>query len=149
MLSDRFRLLKIALLSLLLTVLCLYNYIIGPPRLLSEVQARIARPAEQTAPARVGFARVIEVRDDGTARMLIWGHERVVQGAVETLQEGDIVSFTGLFTSGGRIDLQTVTVHRFRWLKKAVSLAAALILFGVLAFRAARGFFRKGESCRT
>ncbi len=149
MLSDRFRWLKILLLSAVLTALCVYNFFTAPAQLVAEVLARVQGTAQHTEPVKFGFARVLQVREDGTARLLVWTHEVEVRQGDAVWEEGDLVSFTGWFTPEGRIDVVSFTLHRARWIKKLVSLAAAVILLGVLFHRAFRLAFRREGTCRT
>jgi hypothetical protein len=149
MFSDRLRKTKILLLGSLLATLCLCNFFTGPRRLQADIEERIRHAAEQVEPAKFGFARVLEVREDGTVRMLVWGRERAVSGIGVEVRPGDIVSFTGLYTPQGGIEAQTVTVHKLRRTKKIVSLAAVLILAAVSMRRVSRRILRRKEACRT
>jgi len=149
MFSDRLRKTRILLLGSLLAALCLYNFFTGPRELQADIEERIRHAEEQVEPAKVGFARVLDVREDGTARMLVWGREQAVSGIGVDVRPGDIVSFTGLYTPQGRIEAQSVTVHRLRGTKKVVSLAAVLILAAVSLSRASRRILRRKEACRT
>jgi hypothetical protein len=149
MLSDKFRWVKILLLSAVLMSLCIHNFFTAPALLVNEVLERIRGTGNYTEPVRFGFARVLQVREDGTARLLVWSEEVEVRQGDAAWKEGDQVSFAGWLTPDGSIDITSFTLHRARWLKKLVSLVAAVIFLGVLSRRAFRWVFRREGTCRT
>jgi hypothetical protein len=134
MFSDRHRHVKIVLLALLLLALSAYSFLEGP-RQLPSIPALLAQmPDPGGTPVKLGFARVIRTVGDG--RFLI----RVMYGDVVelrirdvALQRGQVVSVAGRLFPQGYVVAETCTVHRLRWLKQDLSLAAALLMFTILA----------------
>ena len=134
-------------LSALLASLSLYSFLSAPEHL--TVQQEYATYAEErSVPEKFAYARVLEELGEGKARVLLWDQERVIVGSQEELEKGDIVSFTGRYTPFGQIQVETVTLHELRRLKKFLSLIAALIICVLLIHRAWRLFFRE-KKCRT
>jgi len=148
-LSDRFRWTKVVLLAAVLAALCGANYFTAPELLTSAVRDSLRHPGERTRSVQFGFTRVLEARDGGSARLLIWDREVEVRQGAAGWREGDLVSISGWLTPDGRIDVSSFTLHRARWLKKAVSLLAAVVFLGILARRAARALARRGRPCPT
>jgi len=132
MLSDRFRFLKIALLSLTLAGLCLYNFFTVVNRSLTFPPESVCGAGERGEPMKFGFCKVLEVSEAGTARMRVRDREVEIWTGDVALKKGDLVSFQGRFTPAGQVEVTSLTVHKRRWLKKGVSLLAALIFFFVM-----------------
>jgi len=149
MLSDRFRWVKLLLLSSVLVALCLSNYLTAPGRLEADIQERIRRPAEQTQPLQVGFARVLHVGEAGAVRLLVWGRQMDAWHEGASWKAGDVVSFFGWFTPQGRIHVTSFTLHGERRLKKLFSLLAAVVLVAALILRASSWKTRREGACRT
>jgi hypothetical protein len=149
MFSNRFRWLKVLLLSTVLSALCFGNYRTVPAQIEQDLRERLSHPGEQTEPIQVGFASVLNVHDDTTARMLVWGKPMDVVHGGERWKQGDVVSFSGWITKQGGIHVTSSALHTGRWVKKLVSLAAALSFFVILGIHFFRGRTRKEGVCRT
>jgi len=92
---------------------------------------------------------VLNVHDDTMARMLVWGRPMDVVHGGESWKQGDVVSFSGWITKQGGIHVTSSTLHTGRWVKKLVSLAAALSFVVILGIHFFRRRTRKGGVCRT
>ena len=105
--------------AILLLGLCLYNYVDPPPLF----------PKGPCTNVEIGLGRVTRVGPDG--EVTAWfGPKRVqFQSPGQRLERGDKVSVTGSVLPDGTLRVESVTVHTLRWLKKAASLVAMLIVF--------------------
>lgn len=81
-------------------------------------------------PVEIHLAKVLRVLDEGEGVLIGLGPERVEARALGLIEArpGQTIDLTGLYLGGGEICVEEFHLHRApRWIKLAVSLAAAIL----------------------
>jgi hypothetical protein len=144
MFSDRFRFLKMAL--LLAVILCSFYYsnmnLEGSETTLLDCMEE-PEACDNKRVVIVNKWAVSYIGDDGFE--ISMGYRKVFMNySSEGLAEGDYVSATGVFRKEGRLDVESMHVHRFLLEKWIISLIVTIIV-AFAFFRSYRFDFGKFE----
>ncbi len=133
MFSDRFRLLKIIMLSTFLFGLCLHCYLEVPSFFRKISGGDNFFDTKRKDFIKIGFADVIKVQEEGNILIAYKGKKIEVKIKPMPIKIGEKISVEGYFLNNGILQAKAVTIHKYRWLKKVVSaVAAVLVVFLVL-----------------
>jgi len=153
MFSDRFRFWKMSSLALVLLLLGTHSVREGLRRF-PEIQVQregVRDPHGE--PVNLPLAQVRQAMGEGRFLLVVTYGELIELRSPEAdFRKGQIVSVSGRLLPQGYVEAESYTVHRWRWLKKLVSLAAALLILGLCGVRYRLSWrpltLRERNSCR-
>ena len=153
MLSDHFRFIKILLLGIVLTSLSLYSYREGPRRFMGFADV-LNQPRENAGNrVKIGYAKIAALPGEGSILLHHFDKEVEVRTSQGPFRIGDQVSVSGRIANEGYVEVDQMSVHPYRWIKKVVSLMAGALFLLVAVSRLrvffARRFAPEDDSCRT
>jgi len=128
MFSDENRSLKVFSLAVILLALCFYSFLDGLGRLQSISRHRDDPQAGEDATVEIPFAKVVELRGEDRILLTIRGREFEVRAQHAPIRVGERISVSGRLRRGGYVEAETIVIHRYRWVKKLVSVLAAVIV---------------------
>jgi len=149
MFSDHYRFLKIFFICIILILLGLYSCWKGPVHFVTDFYS----PDRAGETLRIGFARVTKVLGEG--KMLVASRGRVIEVRQKEAHvvPGDKVSVEGRYLQEGYLEAQTITVHRYRRVKKYSAMAATvfILLLVMIRYRISwkQGAIVERKICRT
>jgi hypothetical protein len=120
--------LKALSLAIILLVLCLYSFIDGLGRLQSISRSLDDPQAREGATVEIAFAKVVELRGEDRILLTSRGREFEVRAPHAPIRVGERMSVSGRLRRGGYVEAETIVIHRYRWVKKLVSVLAAAIV---------------------
>jgi hypothetical protein len=128
MFSDRFRFSKIFLLGISLLALSLASYAQGFRHFEGISRMLDGLHADEGAPVKIAFAKVVKLLGEERILVSSRGIEFEVRTPRVPIRTGQRVSVSGRLCKEGHVKAETITIHRYRWVKKLVSTIAALIV---------------------
>ena len=114
-------------------ILCFYCYR-GVPFHFKEVAQKqnIMNSVEGGEQVKIGFAKVIEVMEEGKIIIDVMNKQIEVKEKQPNIRPGQRISLTGHFVSDNQFVAETIVVHKYRWLKKLVSALTTLLVVFIM-----------------
>jgi len=128
MFSDENRSLKAFSLAIILLALCLYSFLDGLGRLQSISRSLDDPRAREGTNVEIPFAKVVELRGEDRMLLTSRGKEFEVRAEHGPIRVGERMSVSGRLHRGGYVEAETIVIHRYRRVKKLVSVLAAMIV---------------------
>jgi len=128
MFSERYRLIKVILISAALLLLCLYSYQTALSGRLHRQQATKDQLYEGRIPVKFGFAKVTEVFDDGHIVLASGNNKYEIETNTKFIKTGHYVSLSGYHQSDGKLIVKKMVIHHYRWIKKGVSVVITFFI---------------------
>jgi len=135
MFSDNHRYIKISLLIVILSVLCLYSYW-ESKRIYVDLEICLANAGKFDGKEILleNYVTVSSVLKD-RFEIEQEGKKIMVMGTAEGLSPGDEIAIRAIFHRQGYITLQELHIRKLRGVKIIISIAAALIVAGLFLRR--------------
>jgi hypothetical protein len=128
MFSDKLRTIKILLLGGILFLLCLYSYSIGINHL-QDISKRLDGPQIREGVAvNIAFAEVVKPLGEDRFLASSRGRGFVVRTQQGPIRVGERISVRGRLGKEGTVEAEKIVIHRYRWVKKLVSVFAAVLV---------------------
>jgi len=119
-------------LALILLLLCSYGMWEGVCRFPGIHAQREQIRDPEGMPVKLGFSRVERVLGEGRFLLVVmYGEEVELRAPGADFRKGQVVSVAGRLLPQGFVVADSCTLHRWRWLKKLVSLAGAVLVLGL------------------